>query len=120
MLRSLSRIWAIAVLTALLGSAVMPLFGDLHAAGDSIGIQDHAERESHHKVYQFEVVRPALDDSHCAICYMQRAMSGAADDAKRYVDVSDSTPWSVGTVQRSTRRLVRGTVPPRAPPALFL
>jgi hypothetical protein len=120
MVRYLSRVWAITVLTALLGSAVMPLFGDLHDADDRIGIQDHAERESHHKVYQFEIVRDAVGDDHCAICYMQRAMGGAADDAKRYVNVSDSTPWSVGMVQSSTRRLVRRTVPPRAPPAHFL
>lgn len=120
MFRYLSRLWAVVALTGLFCSAVLPLFGGLHAVSDVVGIEDHAERESHHAVHQFEIVRPAHGDDHCAVCHLQRAMSGAADDAKRYVDASDTTPWSVGTVQPATRRLAGRSLPPRAPPSFLL
>ncbi len=121
MLRHLSRrLWAVSVLVTMLCGVVMPLFGDLHADSDIACAEDAWGATPHHQTIQFESILPPVGDGHCAICHLQRALSGAADDAKRYVQGAEAAPWIVGTVSRSTRWFVRHNVPSRAPPASFL
>lgn len=111
----LRRLWATIVLAAMCGSTVVPVFGDLHADGDILIAAEQAAA-SHHHTDQFEGICPSLVDDHCAVCHLQRAMGGAADDAKRYVASAVTAPWTVGTARRSIRTGSRTNLPPRAPP----
>ena len=113
------RIATALLLVTMTGGVVMPLFGDLHADGDLICADDPLGG-THHQTTQIESIRPPVAGDHCAACHMQRAMSGAADDAKRYVAGAAVAPWTVLAVVRATRELARHDVPSRAPPSSFL
>lgn len=114
------RIATVFVLVTMMGGVAMPLFGDLHADSDLICADDLIGATSHHQTTQIESVRPLVAGDHCAVCHLQRAMSGAADDAKRYVAGTGTTPWVVLAVVRATRELARHDVPSRAPPSSLL
>jgi hypothetical protein len=114
------RFAVVFVLVTMIGGVVMPLFGDLHADGDLICADDPIGATPHHQTTQIESIRPSVAGDHCAVCHMQRAMSGAADDAKRYVAGAAVAPWTVLAVVRATRELARHDVPARAPPSSFL
>jgi hypothetical protein len=114
------RLAAVFVLVTMIGGVATPLFGDLHAEGDRICADDPVGATPHHQTTQIESVRPPVAGDHCAVCHLQRAMSGAADDAKRYVAGTMVTPWIVVAAVHATRELARHDVPSRAPPSSFL
>jgi hypothetical protein len=121
MLRLLSRhLWATVLLVTMLGGLVTPLFGDLHAETDVVCADDVLGPTGHHYTTQIESVRPPEADGHCAVCHLQRALSGAADDAKRYVSGEEAAPFTAGVLTRTTRDSSRHDVPSRAPPAFFV
>lgn len=112
------RFWALFVLSVMLGSAVVPLAGDLHADVDAICAEDGWEL-FHHDAPQFEGIRPPVGGGHCAICHLQRALTGAADDAKCFVDTPDVVTRHVVVVECATRPRAIRDVPSRAPPAFL-
>jgi len=116
MLRRHLHLFAHVVLAALLGGVLTPLVGDLHADGDGVCAED-GWAPSHHQTTQFEGIRPSVGDTHCAICHLQRAMNGAADDAKRFVAASVEATLHVVVERRATRSTAPRDVPSRAPPA---
>lgn len=117
-LRPHLRLFAHVVLAALLGGVITPLFGDLHVDVDGICAED-GWAPSHHQTTQFESIRPPVGDGHCAICHLQRAMNGAADDAKRFVAASVEATLHVVVERRATRSMARRDVPSRAPPSVL-
>ena len=115
------RLSAAIVLLTMAGGVVMPLFGDLHAeTNDPCAENTWGGGTPHHQTTQIESVRPPVSGDHCAVCHLQRAMSGADDDAKRFVQGEGPTPWIVRTAVRAPRELARHDVPSRAPPTFFL
>lgn len=114
------RLSAVIVLVTIFGGVVMPLFGDLHAEADIVCAEDGWGATPHHQATQFESVRPPVGGDHCAVCHLQRAMGGAADDAKRYVQGSVAASWVARALARATREAARHEMPSRAPPVLFL
>jgi hypothetical protein len=114
------RLSAVLVLVTLLGGAIVPLFGDLHAEADTACAEDAWGGTPHHQTTQFESIRPPVSGEHCAVCHLQRAMGSAADDAKRYVPGAVAAPRVARAVARTTRDAARHEVPSRAPPAFFL
>ena len=120
MLRVISRrLWATVILVTMCGGVVTPLFGDLHAETDIACADEAWGGTGHHQTTQFEPIRPPVGDGHCAVCHLQRALSGAADDAKRYVSGDEAAPWIAGTIARATRGCSRHDAPSRAPPSTF-
>jgi hypothetical protein len=117
MLRPYLRLIASVVLAAVIGGVGMPLFGDLHTENDVACAEDLGFVPSHHQTTQIETVRPAHSDGHCAICHLQRALNGAADDAKRFAAALEAAAAHVVVVERAV--IARGTrnVPSRAPPS---
>ena len=118
MLRSKAlRFWATVLLATTLGGVAMPLFGDLHAGLD-LACTDGAWTDAgHHTTTQIESVRPSVADDHCAVCHLQRALSGAADDAKRYVSTARVARSHVLASIDETRDTAIPGLPSRAPPA---
>jgi hypothetical protein len=112
------RFWSALVLMTLLGSVTLPLFGDLHTGLDT-ACADEGRADFHHDRPQIEIVRLPADDGHCAVCHLQRALSGAADDAKRFVAGTGLFTAEFVYVQNIAHLLVRRDVPSRAPPAVL-
>ena len=114
----LRRFWSALVLMTLLGSVALPLFGDLHSGFDT-ACADEGWAGSHHDRPQIEIVRLPADDGHCAVCHLQRALSGAADDAKRFVVGTGVFTAEFVHVQDIAHVQVRRDVRSRAPPAVL-
>jgi hypothetical protein len=112
----LRRLWSALVLLTLLGSVTLPLFGDLHTGFDT-ACADDGWAGSHHDRPQIENVRLPIDDGHCAVCHLQRALSGAADDAKRFVAGPGVFTSEFVHAPDAVHAQIRRDVPPRAPPA---
>lgn len=119
MLRRRLRLLAGVVLAALLGGVFTPLFGDLHAESDVACVDDLLWAPSHHTTTQIENVRPPVSDGHCAVCHLQRAMNGAADDAKRFVVASVAVTPHPAIAEHPVRSHARLDIPSRAPPSFL-
>lgn len=113
------RQYALFVLVAMLGSVLTPLVGDLHAETD-VACAEDGWVPSHHQTTQFEGIRPPVSDGHCAICHLQRTMTGAADDAKRFVAASVAVAPHVVVVEHVLCSPARRDVPSRAPPSFLV
>lgn len=113
------RLSAVLVLATMCGGAIVPLFGDLHADTDVVCVEDAWGGTPHHQTTQFESIRPPVHGDHCAVCHLLRAMSGADDDAKRFVAGAEAAPRVARAVARATREAARHEVPSRAPPTPF-
>lgn len=119
MLRLHLRLVARVVLVALLAGVVTPVFGGLHAESDAACADNLGLYPSHHQTTQIETIRPSHGDGHCAICHLQRAMNGAADDAKRFVAALEAAETAVAVAEWATIvRAPRG-LPSRAPPSFL-
>ena len=121
----LRRLSALIVLAALCGSAIVPVFGDLHLAGDEACADDawvsDAHAASHQTSIQFETVREPIAGDHCAACHLQRAMAGADDDAKRaQIQDTEGPAWMLGHTIDRRRSATVTSVPTRAPPVSLL
>lgn len=115
------RVWATVLLVSTFGGLMVPLFGDLHSGIDIACTDDGVLVDvGHHTTTQIETVRPPETDGHCAVCHLQRALTGAADDAKRYVSVAQGSDPSFPTIAGPTDGWIATAVPSRAPPTLSL
>lgn len=121
----LRHLSALVLLVALCGGSVVPLFGDLHVAGEATRADEARLSDPHvvadHATTHVERVRDRVAGEHCAACHLLRAMAGADDDAKRLQPLaSQATAWVLGI---DTARPASGAdviLPSRAPPVSLL
>lgn len=118
--RRLTRSAAPLMLFVWLTGLTLPLFG----AGHGIGLDDPAcERplwSKNHTGAQFEKDVRGLDDGHCGICHLQRAVRGALHSVVGTVQYAQAISVDRPICQCDLPTTHRDVSSPRAPPSRLL
>jgi hypothetical protein len=113
---SIRRAAALLTLCAWTASLVLPLTGAHATVLDDVACT-MTVLASAHPQEQFEPIHPPVDDGHCAVCHLQRAIHGAfvpSLDAHHVIDVATTAAILARWGIRGEPRL---NVPTRAPPS---
>ena len=104
-----------------LTSLVLPVFG----AGHGMGLDDPAcerplwSRSQSTTPFSLDTDVRTVDDGHCGICHLQRAVRGALHSAARTVDYTATIATDRPTGQYDLAGSDRDIASPRGPPFLF-
>ena len=109
------RAVAVVALSLWIAGLVLPVAGAHARVFDDVACGAGVV-SSAHPVPQFEARRAPVDDGHCAVCHLQRAIGGAIALAENAFAAQDLSRGPAASFQRQPRFTAALSLSSRAPP----